>query len=93
MTDQDRNGYLSLEEVMFVISVSVGTEIGTDKEILEYIFKNLDVNGSGSIDFIEFLSFIPFFLKLHQEIVGRPATVEDVMKANAAVKEALSKNH
>lgn len=90
MTDQDNSGHLTLDEVMFVISISVGEDIGTDQEVVDYIFRTLDLNENGSVDFIEFLSFIPFFLKLHREIVGRPATFKDIIQANEAVKRAMS---
>ncbi|XP_071824551.1 uncharacterized protein [Apostichopus japonicus] len=90
MTDQDNSGHLTLDEVMFVISISVGEDIGTDQEVVDYIFRTLDLNENGSVDFIEFLSFIPFFLKLHREIVGRPATFQDIIQANEAVKRAMA---
>ncbi|XP_071502478.1 uncharacterized protein [Diadema antillarum] len=87
--DQNQNGRLSMEEIMLIVSLSVGTEVGTDKDVIQYIHNTIDKDEDGTIDFIEFLSYIPFFLKIHKDIVGKPVTVKEIEEARLAVREAM----
>ncbi|XP_072169443.1 uncharacterized protein [Diadema setosum] len=87
--DQNQNGRLSMEEIMLIVSLSVGTEVGTDTDVVQYIHNTIDKDDDGTIDFVEFLSYIPFFLKIHKDIVGKPVTVKEIEEARLAVREAM----
>ncbi|XP_066288649.1 uncharacterized protein [Branchiostoma lanceolatum] len=91
VVDTDGDGRLTMEEIMLLLSAAVGTQVGTDKELVRAIIKVLDKDGNGSIDFVEYLSFIPFFLHIHQYIVQRPISITDVENARQAVQKALSR--
>ena len=89
VVDQNGDGRLSMDEIMFIITVSTGIDIGIDKEAVRSIHNTIDKDGNGSIDFVEFLTFIPFFQKIHQQIIGRPVTFEEMDEARIAVKKAM----
>eukprot|EP00058_Branchiostoma_floridae_P012157 XP_002597645.1 hypothetical protein BRAFLDRAFT_121691 [Branchiostoma floridae] len=91
VVDTDGDGRLTMEEIMLLLSAAVGTQVGTDKDLVRAIIKVLDKDGNGSIDFVEYLSFIPFFLHIHQHIVKRPISITDVENARQAVQKALSR--
>ncbi|XP_019640400.1 PREDICTED: uncharacterized protein LOC109482140 [Branchiostoma belcheri] len=91
VVDTDGDGRLTMEEIMLLLSAAVGTQMGTDKDLVRAIIKVLDKDGNGSIDFVEYLSFIPFFLHIHQYIVKRPISITDVENARQAVQKALSR--
>ncbi|XP_035678480.1 uncharacterized protein LOC118417165 isoform X1 [Branchiostoma floridae] len=91
VVDTDGDGRLTMEEIMLLLSAGVGTQVGTDKDLVRAIIKVLDKDGNGSIDFVEYLSFIPFFLHIHQHIVKRPISITDVENARQAVQKALSR--
>eukprot|EP00057_Strongylocentrotus_purpuratus_P017512 XP_011671986.1 PREDICTED: uncharacterized protein LOC100889312 isoform X2 [Strongylocentrotus purpuratus] len=89
VVDQNGDGRLSMDEIMFIITVSTGIDIGIDKEAVRSIHNTIDKDGNGSIDFVEFLTFIPFFQKIHQQIIGKPVTFEEMDEARIAVKKAM----
>ncbi|XP_072024256.1 uncharacterized protein [Amphiura filiformis] len=91
VTDKNRDSRLNLEEIMLIVALSVGVDIGSDPEVVKHIHKTIDADDDGSIDFIEFLSYIPFFLKLHHQILGRPATIQEIEEARLAVRKAVLK--
>ena len=91
VTDKNRDGRLNIEEIMMIIALSIGIDVGSDKEVVEHVHKTIDADDDGSIDFIEFLSYIPFFLKLHHKILGRPATIDEIEEARKAVRKAVMK--
>ncbi len=47
-------------------------EIGLDDQLAQIIMQTVDKDASGSIDFVEFMSYIPFFIRLHQQICQNP---------------------
>ena len=91
VTDKNGDNRLNLEEIMLIVALSVGIDIGSDQEVVKHIHKTIDADHDGSIDFIEFLSYIPFFLKLHHQILGRPASIGEIEEARIAVRKAVLK--
>ncbi|XP_063950996.1 uncharacterized protein LOC129278896 isoform X3 [Lytechinus pictus] len=89
--DQNGDGRLAMDEIMFIITVSTGIDIAVDKEAVRYIHNTIDKDGNGSIDFVEYLAFIPFFQKIHQQIIGKPVTFDEIEEARRAVKKAMNR--
>ena len=92
MTDQDADGRLTLEDIMLVICLSGNLETGIDPEIVQHVYNTIDADDSGTIDFMEYLTYIPFFLKLHNRMSkSRHITIEEVERAREAVRSAVIK--
>ena len=92
MTDQDADGRLTLEDIMLSIALSGNIESGTDPEVVKHVHNTIDADDSGTVDFMEFLTYIPFFLKLHKRMVqSRHITIAEVETARKAVKKAVLK--
>ncbi|XP_041455152.1 uncharacterized protein LOC121407952 isoform X2 [Lytechinus variegatus] len=91
VVDQNGDGRLAMDEIMFIITVSTGIDIAVDKEAVRYIHSTIDKDGNGSIDFVEYLAFIPFFQKIHQQIIGKPVTFDEIEEARRAVKKAMNR--
>ncbi|PAA61433.1 hypothetical protein BOX15_Mlig029845g3 [Macrostomum lignano] len=89
MADQSKNGKLGLEELMVIVAVSLDTESGTDVQLIEDILNSMDRDHSGEIDFVEYLTYIPVFLKLHQFLLKKPMLVEDLEKARRLIKKSI----
>ena len=73
------------------LSAALGVDLGCEADLIEIIMNIVDTDRSGTIDFIEFLSYIPFFHKVHSFLLEypleggeRPGLVEKVrnMAAN-----------
>ncbi|XP_071784626.1 uncharacterized protein [Asterias amurensis] len=92
VTDQDADGRLTLEDIMLSIALSGNIESGTDPEVVKHVHNTIDADDSGTIDFMEFLTYIPFFLKLHKRMVqSRHITIAEIETARKAVKKAVLK--
>ncbi|XP_033626450.1 uncharacterized protein LOC117289434 isoform X5 [Asterias rubens] len=92
VTDQDADGRLTLEDIMLSIALSGNIESGTDPEVVKHVHNTIDADDSGTVDFMEFLTYIPFFLKLHKRMVqSRHITIAEVETARKAVKKAVLK--
>ncbi|XP_038068008.1 uncharacterized protein LOC119737616 isoform X5 [Patiria miniata] len=92
VTDQDSDGRLTLEDVMLVISLSGNLETGIDPDIVQHVHNTIDADDNGTIDFIEYLTYIPFFLKLHKRMAAsRHITIAEVERTRDAVRSAILK--
>ncbi|XP_064611460.1 uncharacterized protein LOC135475477 [Liolophura sinensis] len=69
LCDTDRDLSLSIQELMLMITVGLSEEIGTDKSLVDVIVQTVDSDRSGRIEFVEFLSFIPFFLGIFSHLL------------------------
>ncbi|XP_022082265.1 uncharacterized protein LOC110974740 isoform X10 [Acanthaster planci] len=92
VTDQDADGRLTLEDIMLVICLSGNLETGIDPEVVQHVYNTIDADDSGTIDFMEYLTYIPFFLKLHKRMSeSRHITIAEVERAREAVRSAILK--
>ncbi|XP_071958688.1 uncharacterized protein [Antedon mediterranea] len=87
LMDVNGNGQLSMDELMVIIVASTGLDIEVDQDVVRYIYKTIDKDSSGSIDFIEYLSYIPFFLKLYKHVFGKPISLDEIEDALQTVRQ------
>ena len=75
---------------MLVISLAGNLETGVDPEVVQHVYDTIDTDDSGTIDFREYLTYIPFFLKLHKKMAqSRHITIAEVERARGAVRNAV----
>jgi hypothetical protein len=60
-----------------LLCAALGIKFGSDPDLTEFVMSVIDTDQSGSIDFIEFLQYIPFFIKLHSASMEMPTEVND----------------
>ncbi|CAH1779893.1 unnamed protein product [Owenia fusiformis] len=89
LADQEMHGRLSIKDVMLIMTSGLGQAVGTDKELVDIIHNTIDKDQSGYIDFVEYLSFIPFFIKIHQHMMAQPVLIEHIENARKLVRQAL----
>lgn len=84
--DEDDDNRLDASELLVMVSAAMETEIGADlqtaKEVLEGARDEF-----GFIDFIGFMSYIPFFAKLLRTILEHPLTISELERARERVKQ------
>jgi len=84
--DEDDDNRLDAGELLVMVSAAMETEIGADlqtaKEVLEGARDEF-----GFIDFIGFMSYIPFFAKLIRTILDHPLTISELERARERVKQ------
>ncbi|XP_033105144.1 uncharacterized protein LOC117107551 [Anneissia japonica] len=85
--DVNGNSQLSMEELMVIIVASTGLDLQADQDVVKYIYDTIDKDKSGSIDFVEYLSYIPFFLKLYQHVFGKPISLDVIEDALQSVRQ------
>ncbi|XP_065064228.1 uncharacterized protein LOC135690565 [Rhopilema esculentum] len=71
MLDQDSDEKIHIDEVMLIMATAMGRDVGTNETIARTVMKSLDTDDKGFIDFVNFLTFIPFFLKLHNTMMNQ----------------------
>eukprot|EP00794_Sanderia_malayensis_P018858 gene18858-20758_t len=67
--DQDDNSQIHTDELMLIMTTAMGKEIGMNETIAKSIIDAIDKQRFGYIDFVSFLMFIPFFLKLYKSML------------------------
>jgi len=84
--DEDDDNRLDAGELLVMVSAAMETEIGADlqtaKEVLEGARDEF-----GFIDFIGFMSYIPFFAKLLRTILEHPLTISELERARERVRQ------
>ncbi len=55
-----------------LLTAAFGIDIGLDPELARVIMQTIDRDESGVIEFVEFVSYIPFFVRLHNQICSDP---------------------
>ncbi|KAL9974783.1 hypothetical protein ACROYT_G011866 [Oculina patagonica] len=84
--DEDDDNRLDAGELLVMVSAAMETEIGADlqtaKEVLEGARDEF-----GFIDFIGFMSYIPFFAKLIRTILDHPLTIAELERARERVRQ------
>ena len=73
-----------------LLAASFGFDVGLDKDLADYIMKTIDKDESGTIDFVEFITYIPFFIRLHLSTLERPM---DGLTPNSAADIIRKPNH
>lgn len=83
--DEDDDNRVDAGELLVMVSAAMETEIGADlqtaKEVLEGARDEF-----GFIDFIGFMSYIPFFAKLLRTILENPLSIAELERARERVK-------
>lgn len=84
--DEDDDNRVDAGELLVMVSAAMETEIGADlqtaKEVLEGARDEF-----GFIDFIGFISYIPFFAKLLRTILENPLSIAELERARERVKQ------
>lgn len=84
--DEDDDNRLDAGELLVMVSAAMETEIAADlqtaKEVLEGARDEF-----GFIDFIGFMSYIPFFAKLLRTILEHPLTISELERARERVRQ------
>lgn len=84
--DEDDDNRLDAGELLVMVSAAMETEIGADlqtaKEVLEGARDEF-----GFIDFIGFMSYIPFFAKLMRTILDHPLDISELQRARERVRQ------
>ncbi|CAH3026742.1 unnamed protein product, partial [Porites evermanni] len=84
--DEDDDNRLDAGELLVMVSAAMETEIGADlqtaKEVLEGARDEF-----GFIDFVGFMSYIPFFAKLLRTILEHPLSIAELERARERVKK------
>lgn len=84
--DEDDDNRLDAGELLVMVSAAMETEIGADlqtaKEVLEGARDEF-----GFIDFIGFMSYIPFFAKLLRTVLEHPLTIPELERARERVRQ------
>jgi hypothetical protein len=77
-----------------LLTAAFGVDIGLDSGVAQVIMQTIDKDASGTIDFVEFVSYIPFFVRLHQEILRDPLSLDaPPSETSDAIISVVAKDH
>ncbi|EDV26071.1 uncharacterized protein TRIADDRAFT_55804 [Trichoplax adhaerens] len=97
LIDHDEDGYLLTSELSIMISAAIGIKLGTNRNFVRKLVHLIDKDHSGTIDFVEFMTYIPFFVQLHEAVVNKPVFDESTGKDQKALerefKKSIKKHH
>ncbi len=68
---------MCLLDCSVLLCTALGIEFGSDPDLADFVMDIVDGDKTGSIEFVEFLQYIPFFIKLHQAAIELPTDVKD----------------
>ncbi|KAK3747036.1 hypothetical protein QZH41_017812, partial [Actinostola sp. cb2023] len=84
--DEDDNNRLDVNEVLVMVSAAMGTEMGANLTDARRVLSAAR-DEFGYIDFVGFMSYIPFFAKLLRAIMQKPLSINDIEAARERVKQ------
>eukprot|EP00047_Mylnosiga_fluctuans_P003239 m.228147 g.228147 ORF g.228147 m.228147 type:complete len:667 (+) comp11702_c0_seq1:22-2022(+) len=72
LADHEHLGHLTMDSLKVLLTAAFGIDIGSDPALARTIMQTIDKDDSGHIEFHEFIMYIPFFMRLHTEIITDP---------------------
>lgn len=89
LVDSESIGVIDMEGLKLLLVSALGFDIGGDREMAQIVMETVDKDGNGTIDFIEFLAYVPFFMKLHASVLDNPL-VKDGKSAPSSLRTSLA---
>lgn len=90
LLDQDDDGKIHIDEVMLILSTAMGKEVGMNEDVAQTVIDSIDRDKNGFIDFLGFVMYVPFFLRLHNAMMNlKPVNLREIQKTKDVIHEQL----
>lgn len=93
VVDEDGDGRLQADEVLLMVTTATEGETDEiDVDESKRVLDNIEKDENGFIDFVSFLSYIPFFAKLLKVIMDSPLSIASLERVREKVTRKYSRN-